>query len=85
MPFMTASVSATLGSSTRTGLEAALEGLVLLDILAVLVEGGGADDLYLTAGEGRLEDVARVHGALTLTGGGDGVDLVNEQDDVAGA
>ena len=66
------------------GLEAALKGLVLLDILAVLVEGGGADDLYLTAGEGRLEDVARVHGTLALTGGGDGVDLVNEQDDVAG-
>ena len=41
------------------------------------------DDLYLTAGEGRLEDVARVHGTLALTGGGDGVDLVNEQDDVA--
>ena len=65
-------------------LEAALESLILLDILAVLVEGGGADDLDLTAGEGGLEDIARVHGTLALTGGGNGVDLVNEQDDVAG-
>ena len=65
------------------GLETAFQRLILLDILAVLVEGGGADDLYLTAGEGRLEDVARVHGTLALTGRGDGVDLIDEQDHVA--
>ena len=65
------------------GLEPALQRLVLLDILAVLVEGGGTDDLDLAAGEGGLQDVARIHGTLALTGGGNGVDLVNEQDDVA--
>ena len=65
------------------GLEAAFQRLILLDILAVLVEGGGADDLDLPAGEGGLQDVARVHGTFALTGGGDGVDLVDEQDDVA--
>ena len=36
------------------GLEAALQRLILLDILAVLVEGGGTDDLNFTAGEGGL-------------------------------
>ena len=66
------------------GLEAALQGLILLDILAVLVEGRGTNDLDLAAGEGRLQDIARVHGTLALTGRGDGVDLVDEQDDVSG-
>ena len=65
------------------GLEPALQRLVLLDILAVLVEGGGTDDLDLAAGEGGLQDIARIHGTLALTGRGNGVDLVNEQDDVA--
>ena len=65
------------------GLEPALQCLVLLDILAVLVEGGGTDDLDLAAGEGGLQDVARIHGTLALTSRGNGVDLVNEQDDVA--
>jgi hypothetical protein len=39
-------------------LEAALERSVLLDVLAVLVERGGADGLQLAAGEHRLEDLA---------------------------
>ena len=64
-------------------LEPALQGLVLFDILAVLRKGGGADDLDLPAGKGGLEDIARVHGALALAGGGDGVDLINEQNHVA--
>ena len=72
------------GSSTRHGLEPALQRLVLLDILAVLVEGGGTDDLDLAAGEGGLQDVARIHGTLgSHRQPGNGVDLVDEQDDVA--
>ena len=35
-------------------LEAALQRLILFDVLAVLVEGGGADDLNFSAGEGGL-------------------------------
>ena len=65
------------------GLKAALQRLIFFDILAVLVERRGADDLNFPAGEGRLQDVARVHGTFTLTGRGDGVDLINEQDDIA--
>src|SRR5690606_3536695 len=64
-------------------LEAALEGGVLLDVLAVLVESGGADAVQLAAGQGRLEHVAGVHGALGLAGADHGVQLVDEQDDLA--
>ena len=64
-------------------LEAALEGGVLLEVLAVLVERGGADGLQLAAGEHRLEDRGRVDRALGGTGTDEGVELVDEQDDVA--
>src|ERR1700682_5448623 len=46
------------------GLEAALEGGVLFDVLAVLVEGGGAHAAELAARQGRLEDIRRVHRAF---------------------
>ena len=36
------------------GLEAPLQGGVLFDVLAVLVEGGGADHLKLTPAQGGL-------------------------------
>ena len=42
-------------------LEAPLQGRVLLDPLAVLVQGGRTDHAQLTAGEHRLEHVAGVH------------------------
>ena len=64
-------------------LEAPLEGGVLLEVLAVLVERGGADRLQLAAGEHRLEDRRGVDGALGGTGTHEGVELVDEQDDVA--
>ena len=38
-------------------LETAFEGRILLDVLAVLIEGGRPDGLDLTAGERRLEDI----------------------------
>ena len=64
-------------------LEPALERGVLLEVLAVLVERGGADGLQLTAGQHRLEDAGRVDRALGGTGTDEGVDLVDEQHDVA--
>jgi len=54
-------------------LEAALQGRVLLDVLAVLVERGGADAVQFAAGEHRLEQVARVHRPLGLARADDGV------------
>ena len=64
-------------------LEAALQGGVLLDVLAVLVERGRADGVQLAAGEHRLEQVGGVHRALGRAGADDRVQLVDEQDDLA--
>ena len=65
-------------------LETTLQGGVLLDVLAVLVERGGADGTQLAAGERRLQHVARVQGGIAAgTGSDNGVQLIDEQDDVA--
>jgi hypothetical protein len=60
-------------------LEAALERAVLLDMLAVLVERGGADAVELAPRQQRLEQVARVHRTLGGAGAHDGVQLVDEE------
>ena len=65
------------------GLEAPLERGVLLDVLAVLVERGGADRAQLAAREHRLEQVRGVHRALGRAGADDRVQLVHEQDHLA--
>ena len=64
-------------------LEASLEGTVLLDIHAVFVERCSADALHFASGEGGFEHVGGVHGALRVAGTDDGVDFVDEEDDVA--
>ena len=54
---------------------------VLLDVLAVLIERGRADDVQLAAGQGRLEHVAGVHPALGACSRTDqGVQLIDEDD-----
>ena len=63
-------------------LEAALQSTVLLDGLAVLVERGGTDTLYLAACKGGLEHVGGIHGACGRAGTHDGVYLVDEEDDL---
>ena len=63
-------------------LEAAFERGVLLDVFAVLVEGGRADALHLAAAQRGLDDVRGVHRAFGRTGADDGVQLVDEEDDV---
>ena len=74
---------AIVGSCDLDRLEAPLEGGVLLEVLAVLVERGGADRLQLTAGQHRLEDRGRVDRALGRAGADQRVQLVDEQHDVA--
>ena len=59
------------------------QGGVLLDILAVLVEGGGPNAVELPPGQEGLEEVARIHSPLGLTRPYDGVKLVNEEQDSA--
>ena len=63
-------------------LEAALEGSVLFDVLTVFVEGRGANALNLTTRQGGLEHVGGVQRTAGPTGTDNGVDLVDEQDDV---
>src|SRR6185437_7744623 len=65
------------------GLEAALEGGVLLQVLAVLVERRGADRLQLTASQHRLEYGRGIDRAFRRARTDERVDLVDEQDDVA--
>ena len=65
------------------GLETPLEGGVLLQVLAVLVNGGGADGLQLAPRQHRLEDGGGGDGTFGRAGTDEGVDLVNEEDDVA--
>ncbi len=63
-------------------LEAALEGRVLLDVRAVLVERRRADGAQLAAREHRLQQVPGRHGALGRARADDRVQLVDEQDDL---
>ena len=64
-------------------LETALKGGILLDMLAVLIEGSGTDDLDLTSGKGRLQDISSIHTAFRITGTHQIVDLIDHQDDIA--
>ncbi len=65
-------------------LEPPLEGRVLLDVFAVLVESGGPDHAQLAARQHGLEHVAGVHRTLPAgPGADDGVHLIDERDDFA--
>ena len=64
-------------------LEAAFQGGVLLNVFPVFVERGGAYGLELTPGEGGLDDVGGVHGAFRGAGAYNGVQFINEKDDIA--
>ena len=70
-----------LGDEDR--LEAPGERRVLLDVLAVFVERGGADAVQLAARQRGLQQVRRVHRAFRLAGADQGVHLVDEEDDLA--
>ena len=64
-------------------LEAALQGGVLLEVLAVLVDRGGTDGLQFAPSEHGLEDARCIDCAFRGTGTDERVDLVDEQDDVS--
>ena len=65
-------------------LEPAFQSGILLDVLAVLVEGGGAHHTNFAPGQGGLEDVGGVHGPFGGACAHDGVQLVDEEDHIAG-
>ncbi len=61
-------------------LEAALQGRVSFDILAILVQGGRADTLQLAPGQGRLQDIGRIDRTPGRPGADQHVQLVDKQD-----
>ena len=67
----------------QNGLKTAGKRRVLLDVLAVFVKRGRANRVQVATGERGLEDVTGVHGALGGTRAHDGMELVDEQDDLA--
>ena len=69
-----------LGDDDR--LESAFQGGVFFDVLAVFVQRRRADGAQLAAGEGGLEQIAGVHRAFGLAGADDGVQLVDEENDL---
>ena len=77
-------VSSTRRLADHHRLEAPLERGVLLDVLAVLVERGRADGVQLAARQHRLEHVGGVHRPFGGAGADDGVQLVDEEDDLPG-
>ena len=64
-------------------LEPALQCGIFFDILAVFVQRGRTDAVQLAPGQHGLEQVARVHGTVGLARTHDGVQLINEEDDLA--
>src|SRR5205085_2722750 len=64
-------------------LKASLQRGVLLYVLLVFVERRRADRAQLAAGQRRLEHVGRVHRPFRRAGTDEGVQLVDEEDDVA--
>ncbi len=72
-----------VGLTDVDGLEAPLEGRVLLDVFLVLVQRRRADAAQVAAGQGRLQHVRGVHRSLGRARAHHGVELVDEQDDVA--
>ncbi len=64
-------------------LEPAGQSGILFDVLAILVERGRADAVQFATRERGLQQVAGVHRAFSLAGADDGVQLVDEENDVA--
>ena len=65
-------------------LEAPFQGRIPLDVLAVFIQGGGADALQLAPGQGRLENIGSVDRPLSCTSTDQGVHLVDHEDHIAG-
>ena len=64
-------------------LEPALQSGVLFNILAVLVQRRRTDAVQLAPSQHGLQQVARIHAALGLSCAHNGVQLIDEQDDLA--
>src|SRR5678816_2880899 len=66
----------------KNWLKATFQGSIFFDVLAVFVQGGGANAMQLTAGKHRLQKIAGVHRALGLTGADYSVQFIDEENDL---
>ena len=64
-------------------LEAALEGGIFFDVFAVFIECGCTNGVELAAGELGFEQIGGIHRPLCGTSTDDGVEFVDEQNDLA--
>jgi len=64
-------------------LEPPLERSVFLEVFTVLVQGGGSDALEFSPRERWLEHVGGIDGAFGTAGTYDGMEFIDEQDDIA--
>ena len=64
-------------------LEAAFQGGVFLDVLAIFVQSGRADGAQLAAGELRFHNVRRIGRPFGCPGADQRVQFINEQNDLA--
>ncbi len=64
-------------------LEAAFEGRILLDMLAVLVERSRPHAMQFAASQGGLEHITGVHGTFGLAGADHGMQLIDKENDTA--
>ena len=77
-------VSSLVGSSTRTGCSLRLQRRVSFDVLAIVVQGSGADALEFSSGQRWLEDVGSIDSAFCGARAYNSVHLIDEQHAVAG-
>ena len=77
-------VSSTVGLADEDRLEAAFQGGIFFDVLAIFVERGRADAAELAAGQRRLEQIGGVGGPFGSAGADHGVQFVDEQNHAAG-
>ena len=71
------------GLGHHDGLKAPFQGRVLLDILAVLVEGGGAHAVQFPPGQRRFDHIGGVDGPFRGPRAHQGVHLIDEHNDLA--
>src|ERR1700691_4655904 len=72
-----------IGFADENNLKAALEGSIFFDVFTVFVERSGADGTQFAASQGGLEHVGGVDRAFSSSGANQGVQLVDEKNDLA--
>ena len=64
-------------------LETTFQSGIFFDVFLVFIEGRSADAAQVTTGQHRFQDVAGVHGAFRSASADDGVDFIDEEENLA--